>query len=252
MGRKRDLEVRSMFTYDSTVNRSKCTFCKKIVNVEFLTNLKRHLKECRPLVYSRVCMKAKSLSDDNGNSAKRISLVISANNLRNNLINLVTKEGRPFNLLDSPSLRSILDPLYQGLQMNIINSHNISDVINERANEITLDITKTIKNKVISLKFDICTRLRKSVLGVNIQYIQEKTIVIKTLAMLELNKSHTAGYIKSEIESIMRKFEMKPSQIFTITTDNGRNVVKSVELLRETIQNQIDEGIFNKKKTVLF
>jgi len=43
----------------------------------------------------------------------------------------------------------------------------------------------------------IVTRLDKSILGINVQLISDKsTHVVKTLAMIELTESHTANCLK--------------------------------------------------------
>lgn len=50
---------------------------------------------------------------------------------------------------------------------------------------------KDIQYKLISLKVDAVTRLNRAFLGVNIQYIVDDTILLKTIGLIELTESHT-------------------------------------------------------------
>lgn len=99
------------------------------------------------------------------------------------------------------------------------------------------NLRKTIKNlckeRLICLKMDIATRLDRSVLGINIQFFHEDRIKIFTLAMKELHGRPTAPNLKEELEKVLRDFEIHKRPIFCITTDNGSNMLKTVEKLSE-------------------
>ena len=70
---------------------------------------------------------------------------------------------------------------------------------------------------------------------------------IFTLGVIELMDKHTAINISEKIEKILEAFEIKKEQIYTITSDNGRNMVKTVEVLNEAqdpefLNEDIDAG----------
>jgi len=46
-------------------------------------------------------------------------------------------------------------------------------------------------SRLISLKLDAVTRLNRSFLGVNMQYIVDDSIQLRTLGLIELTESHT-------------------------------------------------------------
>jgi len=94
---------------------------------------------------------------------------------------------------------------------------------------------------MISLKMDTATRHDRAVLGINIQIIKDYKIHIYTLAMKELTERHTAAYLKEELEKVLEEFEIKKNQIYTITTDNGRNMIKAIELFSSDI-NEVEEN----------
>ncbi|XP_031330371.1 uncharacterized protein LOC116161229 [Photinus pyralis] len=59
----------------------------------------------------------------------------------------------------------------------------------------------------------------------------QDSIVLQTLAVKELTERHTGDYISNIILELCNSFEIKPSQIYTITTDNGSNMIKAIKSL---------------------
>ncbi|CAK9291319.1 unnamed protein product, partial [Gordionus sp. m RMFG-2023] len=58
-------------------------------------------------------------------------------------------------------------------------------------------------------------------------------IEIRTLGMLEIVKAHTASNLKEEIENLSKKYNICLTQIYSITVDNGANMIKTVEMIAE-------------------
>lgn len=98
---------------------------------------------------------------------------------------------------------------------------------------------------------DTACRLDRAVLGVNIQFIEKKGIVIYTLGVIELKKRHTAQYLKEEVEKMLEDFSIRKNQVYSITTDNGRNMLKAVkhfscnEPESEDSSNENDDDSYN-------
>ncbi|KAI8122641.1 hypothetical protein CVS40_6529 [Lucilia cuprina] len=86
---------------------------------------------------------------------------------------------------------------------------------------------------MICLKLDVATRMEKSILGVNIQYIKDSKIVINTIGMIQLKRGHTALFLKEEIIKCLKDFNIDISQIYACTSDKGANVIKTSKLLQE-------------------
>lgn len=53
------------------------------------------------------------------------------------------------------------------------------------------------------------------------------------LGVIELHDRHTAVYLKEKVDELCGKFGLKRWQIYSVTVDNGRNVVKAVDLMKE-------------------
>lgn len=67
----------------------------------------------------------------------------------------------------------------------------------ETVKSIKLDVYK----RLVTLKVD--TRLIRSIIDVNIQYIKDDKLNIKTLGMLELIEKHTSEYLKKSGNEII-------------------------------------------------
>nr|XP_044249585.1 E3 SUMO-protein ligase ZBED1-like [Drosophila takahashii] len=85
---------------------------------------------------------------------------------------------------------------------------------------------------------DTATRCNRGILGINVQYYDGRRICIKTLGLIELHKRHTAVNLCDEVESILMDFNISKTQIFCVTTDNGKNMLKTVDLLNKEVDNE--------------
>ncbi|XP_065095790.1 uncharacterized protein LOC135717588 [Ochlerotatus camptorhynchus] len=54
--------------------------------------------------------------------------------------------------------------------------------------------------------------------------------------MLELNERQTAKFIKQKIEEVLREFNIALDQVFTVTCDNGANMLAAVRELDKYVQ----------------
>ncbi|XP_070073345.1 uncharacterized protein [Drosophila takahashii] len=137
----------------------------------------------------------------------KFSVTMGRNEAKNACIDLVTKQKLPLAVFDSTGFKTLTNQIFCGLNMPAVTSRNIMGLVEERCN--------------------------RGILGVNVQFIENGKIVIKTLGLIELTKSHTSQNLCSEVQSIMDDFCIKKEQIYSITTDIGRNMVKAVDLLNK-------------------
>lgn len=117
--------------------------------------------------------------------------------------------------------------------MSPITSKNVMTVITDEFELTTETIRSSVKCKMVCIKFDTATRLNRSILGINVQYYDGNKLMIYTLGMIELNKRHTAVNLCHEIEDVLNDFKITKQQIYCVTTDNGRNMIKAIEVLNE-------------------
>lgn len=243
MGRKRDNFSRNFFNFNSERNVSECKICKTILEGNYVCNLKRHLEDKHTDIYnSEIVQQNRSIPE------KKVKFFVSfsKSEVKECCVDLVTTEKMPFSALDSNAFKMLLNPIFKGLDMSPITSKNVVDLVAERYEEIKRSIQASLKKNVFSLKMDTATRHNRGILGINVQLYDAGQISVKTLGLIELQKRHTAKNLCSEIEDILDEFGIEKSQICCITTDNGRNMIKAVELLNDvpgfsTLNNDHDD-----------
>ena len=81
----------------------------------------------------------------------------------------------------------------------------------------------------------------KAILGINIQLIENGKLTLRTIAMKEFTHRHTAEYIKNTVAEVLKQCGISVSQVYTVTTDNGAYMLKSLKLLSN---EQLKENAF--------
>ncbi|KZS04144.1 Zinc finger BED domain-containing-like protein [Daphnia magna] len=129
-----------------------------------------------------------------------------------------------------------------GLGWNItISPENIRDKVEGKAKEIRDQVKKDVKNRLVSIKMDCAARLDRALLGINLQFNKKGKIQLYTLAIIEVKKSHTAVNFKQNLLEVFGVFGIKLWQVYSITTDNGANMLKTCRILAQTESTDDDE-----------
>lgn len=115
-------------------------------------------------------------------------------------VDLVTTEKVPFAFFDSDAFKVITNQLFGGLGIPVVTSRNITELVNEAYEKERSYLKEKLKNKLLSLKIDMATRLQRSVMGINIQFYSKSKIIIKTLGCIELTERHTGKYINYPLQ----------------------------------------------------
>lgn len=148
-------------------------------------------------------------------------------------VKLVTIHGRPFSVMDDKGFQNIVTLIPQNSNKIHFNSHNIKQSVATYAEQIREKICGEINGKVICLKIDAasCIDIR-SFFGINIQFVDEDlNIVLRTLAVTELFSKHDAVTLKNVVLDVCHQYNICVQDIFSVTTDNGTNMIKLVRLL---------------------
>lgn len=114
--------------------------------------------------------------------------------------------------------------------------------IAKTADDITDVITGDVKDRLLSLMFDLGSKFGKSFLGISVQYMENMTIKIAHLGMIVMRERKTAAFIRERLEQILARFGVSLKQILTITTDNGANVIKSQQDILNAIAIMVAEA----------
>ena len=166
---------------------------------------------------------------------KTVRVKIDTHLLRTACLEMVTVNERPFKIVEDSGFTKLLNPISQALSDSgnkiCINAENIREEVVMLASKIEKEIKEDIREKFISLKIDIATQMDRAILGINIQFIKNGKLTLRTIAMKELIHRHMAEYIKNTVAEVLEQYEISVSQIYTVTTDNGANLLKFVKLL---------------------
>ena len=159
-------------------------------------------------------------------------------------VELCSTNGRPFSIVVDSGFKKIIQPIIVGLGDSVaINVNNVKDAVVEKAEVIRQKIADEVNGKRLSLKIYIVTHMGRSFLGINIQFIENKKIVLRSLAVRELFDKHTGENLKNLILDVLNLFDIHLKQIYTCTTDNGTNMVKAVNLCKENVEDENAEEI---------
>ncbi|KAH9375738.1 hypothetical protein HPB48_007152 [Haemaphysalis longicornis] len=93
-------------------------------------------------------------------SSKWVSLEITKDGIMNGCVEVVTRNGRPFRLIDDSGFRKIIDPVLKALNAKrAITAETVKDKVQEEANSKREEISQSLKNRKFSLKIDRASRL---------------------------------------------------------------------------------------------
>ena len=137
----------------------------------------------------------------------------------------VTINGLPLSVFEKSGICKLLSPMLNKLGMTL-NRENIRERIIRQAFELRQKISSEVKNKIISLKFDIASQKERGFLGINVQYIYEGSLQLRTLAVKEMFERHTGTEIKECIFDVLELYGIEIIQIYSTTTDNASNMMK--------------------------
>jgi len=262
--------VFTKFSYNIENQANICKLCNTELKSSHPENLMRHLKRKHPQHFEEIDIKRKqkkakttdiqqsSLHSFISVSVKEtINIKTSADTLINACVEMVTKNGRPLAAIEDSGFRKIIDPILNALKnKTTINRHNIVDEINKKAKILIEDIKLMVKDTIISLKVDSASRLDRSILGLNAQFIHNAKIIVKTLAMIELKEKHTSDYIVQQILNTLDKYDISSNNIYSFTSDNGANMVKAGNVLANfqctanNLEPEVDDDYDNEDDLV--
>ncbi|XP_062549894.1 uncharacterized protein LOC134214559 [Armigeres subalbatus] len=154
---------------------------------------------------------------------------------------LVTIHHLPLTCFEWEGLKLIIDPISEALNVKI-NRKNIKLHLEATANRIKQVLIKEMRGKLISVKLDSASRHHRHILGINVQYELHGAVVIRTLAMMEVKQSQTAKFLKDKILEVLDTYGVTIHQIFSVTTDNGANMIAAIKELKTCLSKQLIDG----------
>lgn len=204
-------------------------------------NLKKHLIDNHNQTYTEILAKLEQklansslqpyLPPNSLDGANReIRGFMSKNCFESHLVRLFASDGRVFSMLDNESFRSLMAIFFKAFGKTYTRN-NIKDLIKAEAEKQRQFLKLELKDRLLSLKFDGCTKRRRHFFGINAQYIFNDKVKIVNLSTLEYKTSSTSDNLKREIVKILSRFSIELSQVVSATVDNAANMILSVDKL---------------------
>lgn len=241
------MEFEHFKEYFDYSTESKKTTCKVIgCNRQYsgyrTSNLWRHLETAHSDIYQKLLPQRQVRK-----KSKHENFVLD---MRKALVELCSVNGRPLAIVEDSGIVQILriacnaagDNLSDFRKINVTGLFTREQVKMdiETANSfIQNQIRSEVKNILVSLMVDIRSKRGKSILGMQIQYIKNDQIKIRTVGMVRMLKPHTGAYIAELIEKKLKEYSISLDQIYSLTTDNGANMLKAVSLVGKDVRDTL-------------
>lgn len=224
---------KDIFEYTSESNKTTCKVagCNKKYSGYVSSNLWKHLQSAHESIYLKLLPQREV--------RKKSKLDKCVLDLRKSLVELCTVNGRPFSIVDDSGMKGILQIAYNSAIENV-NDKVAPGLFNQKQLKMDLQsaysyiqsvIKSEVKQKLVSLMVDIRSKRGKSILGAQIQYTINDQIKIRTIGMIRMLRPHTGIYIAELIEKKLGEYGISLDQIYSLTTDNGANMLKAVSVI---------------------
>jgi hypothetical protein len=213
------------------------------------TNLLYHLSKKHSAEHAIVIQRNELMDAEDENDQDQNPIVTANENenrrrkiykIQQECVNLVTVHGRPFCMMEDKAFKNIIKMTnVSKREIQTINAHGIRGKVQQTARERREKMTDEFKNKLLSIKIDNATCRDRLFMAINAQYIDKGKIIIKNLGLVELHARSTSELLQEKLLYVLRRYHISVDQVYSITTDNGANMLKLVRLLNEHL-NVID------------
>lgn len=217
----------------------KCNICATALNGSCGSNLVAHFKSRHKDVYNTKI----NISPEDTIAVQRLKLLYSC-------VELVAINSQPFSLLTCSGFKNVIQHKLQALQLaghglNLNDPHvyEIKQKVMEVAKNIKQQVKLELKGRLLSVMVDGASRNGRSIFGINVQYKIAGELKVVTLAMRELKNAHTADYLANVFQEVLAEYGIDLSQILTITTDNGSNMLAMVRNLENRMFEDCENDV---------
>lgn len=182
--------IRNQFTENNDKSFS-CKHCNKLLKNSSTFNLKRHIVVNHVTLADELQLCSQSeIGEPSTKKVKKISIKLDKQTYVQACVKLTTQHNFPLSLLDCEGFRDIVTPIESALNITI-NRSNIKNQITTTYELFKAEIINEVKNKLINVKIDSATVQSRSIVGINIQFIKNDAITIRSIGMVEMKIKQT-------------------------------------------------------------
>lgn len=261
--------VQNYYDYFVATNSSNCKLCKRTFKGKHSSNL---LQNRHKRVYSDILPEVvKYHQNKRKGSNKRVTVTYNLEELTKSFVSMVTIDGRPFSIMDDVGMKGILNPIFEACDKSKIdyriNRRNISDYTAKYEQCVESKIIEETKDKIVSCQMDIASvheryfkfhlnhifyRLyncfsfdNRSILGILMHYEFAGRSVTRLIGIKRLLASHTGVFIAKNLKDALDRFKVPVDNVYAVSTDNGKNMVRSVEVFKLFQSHLVDDFLLN-------
>lgn len=203
----------------------------------------RHLKGIHPELAATIDANKKQ---PNCAESIEIRTKVNPSKVWNAIVHMMIFASIPFAVLRSKGLRYLMKPFSEafknaGMNFTMDRAH-VQKCIGEKADEMKKIISSEAQNSMICLLLDIGSRFNRSILGVSIAFWFNGKKRIRTIGMHTLKVQHTGQHLFNVIQMMLREFNISLDQVFSVTSDNAKNMIKAKKLLEKELSDQTDQS----------
>lgn len=162
----------------------------------------------------------------------QVSFTMTKEEFEKYAVMAVTTGGRPLCVFETPGIKEIVKGIAAAVGVNV-SSPALKNLIFRDAENFKKKIAQQTIGKMISVKIDLCTKSGRHFLGTNIQFVKEGVITLYTAGVTEMKTRATGEAVRETMRTTIERLGFEERQIYSLTTDNGSNVLKTAELVRQ-------------------
>lgn len=246
------------FIYNEGTNKSNCQSegCSfPVMNGKHTSTLEAHIKCRHKETFAELIEKKRKLSSSKRQIHKTqnkdtvINVKISRKAFISGCLQCVILNGRPFSMFQDDGFQLIVSPImreFERVNEPVPISANYIQNIAKHVQMYVVDKIKSeIKGKLLSLQLDLTNHFQRCILGINVQYYVQNQLVLRVLAMRRMNVGTSALNISNEVRKVLEDYGADVDHIYTLTTDNGPNVILCTQILQLMQERSLETHLWN-------
>ncbi|XP_029725293.2 uncharacterized protein LOC115265169 [Aedes albopictus] len=202
-------------------------------------NFKRHLHKMHPTVFAAMDLPAPAAVGNAAEPSKKKSrkLLVDTDQgkIRLGLLQLATVNNLPHSFPEI-GFKTLVGDLCKAADVTF-HRKAVANLVGASAFAAQKLITAELKQQhLIAIEVDGASRGSRHFVGINARFIVDGEVVVRNLAIRETLERQTKEHLKSLMEEVLSKFGVKLNQVYSVTHDNGANMVASVTEMKKSLE----------------
>ncbi|OAF65915.1 hypothetical protein A3Q56_06362 [Intoshia linei] len=98
----------------------------------------------------------------------------------------------------------------------------------------------SLKNRLVSLKFDSASKFKKHFLLINVQFSLNRVLKTMHLKTIKMKTRSTALNLRTQVNLTMKQYKINPQNVNAIAVDNAANMLSCINKINEDIKHLLN------------